>query len=105
LHQGFVQAFRLTAPHELRLSSVPQPEPGPGEVLVKVGAAALAGLRSDGIAERALNVRVLALLEQRLELREGLAIFAASWCVRAARYAGSGAGEGVTAARGIPAAA
>jgi propanol-preferring alcohol dehydrogenase len=34
-----VQAFRLTAPHHTELLSVPQPEPGPGEVLVRVGAA------------------------------------------------------------------
>lgn len=34
-----MQAFRLTAPHEMQLSAVPQPEPGPGDVLVKVGAA------------------------------------------------------------------
>ena len=34
-----MQAFRLTAPHAMQLASVPQPEPGPGEVLVRVGAA------------------------------------------------------------------
>jgi propanol-preferring alcohol dehydrogenase len=34
-----MQAFRLIAPHELRLSSISQPEVGAGEVLVKVGAA------------------------------------------------------------------
>jgi propanol-preferring alcohol dehydrogenase len=34
-----MQAFRLTAPHAMEVSSVPTPEPGPGEVLVKVGAA------------------------------------------------------------------
>jgi propanol-preferring alcohol dehydrogenase len=34
-----VQAFRLTAPHEMRLSTVSDPEPGPGEVLIKIGAA------------------------------------------------------------------
>jgi len=37
--RGVMQAFRLTAPHEMRLSSVPQPEPGPGDVLINVGAA------------------------------------------------------------------
>jgi len=34
-----MKAFRLTAPHTLELKTVAQPEPGPGEVLVKVGAA------------------------------------------------------------------
>jgi propanol-preferring alcohol dehydrogenase len=34
-----MEAFRLTAPHSTELVSVPQPEPGPGEVLVRVGAA------------------------------------------------------------------
>ena len=34
-----MQAFQLIAPHKTELSSVPQPEPGPGEVLVRVGAA------------------------------------------------------------------
>jgi propanol-preferring alcohol dehydrogenase len=34
-----MQAFQLTAPHSTELVSVPQPEPGPGEVLVRVGAA------------------------------------------------------------------
>jgi propanol-preferring alcohol dehydrogenase len=34
-----MQAFRLTAAHTTQLVSVPQPEPGPGEVLVRVGAA------------------------------------------------------------------
>ncbi|MCI0351014.1 MAG: alcohol dehydrogenase catalytic domain-containing protein, partial [Acidobacteriales bacterium] len=34
-----MKAFRLTAPHTLKLDTVGQPEPGPGEVLVKVGAA------------------------------------------------------------------
>jgi propanol-preferring alcohol dehydrogenase len=34
-----MQAFRLTAPHSTALMSVPQPDPGPGEVLVRVGAA------------------------------------------------------------------
>ena len=61
---------------------MPQPEPGPGEVLVKVGAAALAGLRSDGIAERALNVRVLALLEH--ESLDEPEIYAAAGIPRAA---------------------
>lgn len=34
-----MKAFRLTAPHTMKLENVNQPEPGPGEVLVKVGAA------------------------------------------------------------------
>jgi propanol-preferring alcohol dehydrogenase len=34
-----MQAFRLVAPHVTELRSVPQPEPGPGEVLVRIGAA------------------------------------------------------------------
>lgn len=34
-----MQAFRLVAPHVTELRSVPQPDPGPGEVLVRVGAA------------------------------------------------------------------
>lgn len=34
-----MHAFRLIAPHTAELRSVPQPEPGPGEVLVRVGAA------------------------------------------------------------------
>jgi propanol-preferring alcohol dehydrogenase len=34
-----VKAFRITAPHRTELTTVPQPAPGPGEVLVKVGAA------------------------------------------------------------------
>jgi propanol-preferring alcohol dehydrogenase len=34
-----MQAFRLTAPHSTKLVSIPQPEPGPGEVLVRIGAA------------------------------------------------------------------
>ena len=34
-----MRAFRLTAPHETELTITSQPEPGPGEVLVKVGAA------------------------------------------------------------------
>ena len=34
-----MDAFRLTAPHTTELRSVSQPEPGPGEVLVRVGAA------------------------------------------------------------------
>lgn len=34
-----MQAFRLTAPHTTRLVAVAQPEPGPGEVLVRMGAA------------------------------------------------------------------
>jgi propanol-preferring alcohol dehydrogenase len=32
-------AFRLTAPHRTELATVPRPEPGPGEVLLRVGAA------------------------------------------------------------------
>lgn len=36
-----MRAFRLTAPHKTELTTVPQPEPGPGEVLIKVGAAGL----------------------------------------------------------------
>lgn len=34
-----MQAFRLTAPHTTELRAIPQPEPGPSEVLVRVGAA------------------------------------------------------------------
>jgi propanol-preferring alcohol dehydrogenase len=34
-----MRAFRLTAPHKTELTTTSQPEPGPGEVLVKVGAA------------------------------------------------------------------
>jgi propanol-preferring alcohol dehydrogenase len=34
-----MKAFRLVAPHTTELTTVPQPEPGPGEVLVRVGAA------------------------------------------------------------------
>ena len=34
-----MQAFRLTAPHRAELQTVPRPEPGPGEVLVRIGAA------------------------------------------------------------------
>lgn len=34
-----MQAFRLTAPHTTELLRVPPPEPGPGDVLVRVGAA------------------------------------------------------------------
>ncbi|MGH9793939.1 MAG: NAD(P)-dependent alcohol dehydrogenase [Candidatus Acidiferrales bacterium] len=34
-----MKAFRLTAPHTLKHENVDRPEPGPGEVLVKVGAA------------------------------------------------------------------
>ena len=36
-----MKAFRLVAPHTTELVEVPQPEPGPGEVLVKVGAAGI----------------------------------------------------------------
>lgn len=34
-----MRAFRLTSSYKTELTTVPQPEPGPGEVLVKVGAA------------------------------------------------------------------
>ncbi|HXH24051.1 MAG TPA: alcohol dehydrogenase catalytic domain-containing protein, partial [Vicinamibacterales bacterium] len=34
-----MQAFRLVAPGAAELRSAPRPEPGPGEVLVRVGAA------------------------------------------------------------------
>ncbi|MGH9348295.1 MAG: NAD(P)-dependent alcohol dehydrogenase [Vicinamibacterales bacterium] len=34
-----MQSFRLVAPHTTELRSVPQPEPGPGDVLIRVGAA------------------------------------------------------------------
>ena len=34
-----MQAFRLVAPHVTELRSVPQPDPGPGDVLIRVGAA------------------------------------------------------------------
>lgn len=34
-----MRAFRFTAPHRAELTTIPQPEPGTGEVLVKVGAA------------------------------------------------------------------
>lgn len=34
-----MHAFRLIAPRTVELRSVPQPEPGPGEVLVRIGAA------------------------------------------------------------------
>jgi propanol-preferring alcohol dehydrogenase len=34
-----MHAFRLVAPHTTELRTVPQPEPGPGEVLIRVGAA------------------------------------------------------------------
>jgi propanol-preferring alcohol dehydrogenase len=34
-----MQAFRIVAPHKVELQSVPKPEPGPGEVLLRVGAA------------------------------------------------------------------
>lgn len=36
-----MRAFRLTAPRKTELTTAPQPEPGPGEVLIKVGAAGL----------------------------------------------------------------
>jgi alcohol dehydrogenase, propanol-preferring len=34
-----MRAFRLIAPHKTEVTTAPQPEPGPGEVLVRVGAA------------------------------------------------------------------
>jgi propanol-preferring alcohol dehydrogenase len=34
-----MQAFRLTAPHTTELCAIPQPDPAPGDVLVRVGAA------------------------------------------------------------------
>jgi Zn-dependent alcohol dehydrogenases len=34
-----MRAFRLTAPHRTELQTLPQPEPGPGEVLIRIGAA------------------------------------------------------------------
>lgn len=34
-----MRAFRFTAPHRTELTTMSQPEPGPGEVLVRVGAA------------------------------------------------------------------
>jgi propanol-preferring alcohol dehydrogenase len=34
-----MHAYRLIAPHTVELRSIPQPEPGPGEVLVRIGAA------------------------------------------------------------------
>jgi propanol-preferring alcohol dehydrogenase len=34
-----MRAFRLTAQHRTEVTTVPTPEPGPGEVLIKVGAA------------------------------------------------------------------
>jgi propanol-preferring alcohol dehydrogenase len=34
-----MQAFRLVAPHVTELRSEPQPDPGPAEVLIRVGAA------------------------------------------------------------------
>ncbi len=34
-----MRAFRLTAPHTVELRTISQPDPGPGEVLVRVGAA------------------------------------------------------------------
>lgn len=34
-----MDAFRLLAPHRAQLCSLPKPEPGPGDVLVRVGAA------------------------------------------------------------------
>lgn len=34
-----MHAVRLTAPHTTELRTIPQPEPGPGEVLVRIGAA------------------------------------------------------------------
>ncbi len=33
-----MRAFRLTAPHKIELTTTSQPEPRPGEVLIKVGA-------------------------------------------------------------------
>lgn len=38
-----MQALRLHAIHELRLSDIPEPEPGPGEVLVRVDACGICG--------------------------------------------------------------
>lgn len=34
-----MRAFRFTAPHRTEVLTVPEPEPGPGEVLIRVGAA------------------------------------------------------------------
>ena len=34
-----MKALRLSAPDTLEVTTAPRPEPGPGEVLVKVGAA------------------------------------------------------------------
>ncbi len=34
-----MRAFRITAPHHTEVATIPQPEPGPGDVLVRVGAA------------------------------------------------------------------
>ena len=34
-----MQAFRLIAPHTTELGTIPQPDPRPGEVLVRIGAA------------------------------------------------------------------
>lgn len=34
-----MRAFRYTAPYRTELTTVPQPDPKPGEVLIKVGAA------------------------------------------------------------------
>lgn len=36
-----MRAFRLTAPHKIEVTTAVQPEPGPGEVLIKIGAAGL----------------------------------------------------------------
>jgi len=34
-----MRAFQIVGPHSTDLTSVPEPEPRPGEVLIKVGAA------------------------------------------------------------------
>jgi alcohol dehydrogenase, propanol-preferring len=37
--EASMQSFRLVAPHTTEVRSIPQPEPGPGDVLIRVGAA------------------------------------------------------------------